>query len=164
MYINFLIKKTNKRAKLFLLNKSGRNFFGRICVSHRSKGHKSLYNLIDFQRKLNCVGLVLKIINVRSFTANLSVVYYENGLLSKLLISEEVLPGDHIFSGFKLNTKKNFATQGSSLPIKYINIFTHINCIETDFFSGAKLARAAGSFAILISKNDNIVQLKLLSG
>jgi len=164
MYLKFIENKFNKKVQIRLVNYSGRNFFGRICVFHKSAGHKALYKQIDIQRKLNCVGIIIKIIRNTFATANQAYIFYENGLISCCIISENVFLGDSIYSGYIFNSTQNFIVQGSAIPMKYINIFTYLNSIEYFFGSGFKFARAAGQNATLISKQNNEVTIKLNSG
>lgn len=166
MLQNFIFYKINKTFKIWLNNSAGRNFYGRICVHHRSSGHKKLYKCIDLQRKINCLGLVLQIQRSNFFTSYIAMILYQNGLISYCLISADVFIGDNIFSGYNLNAanQKNVVIQGSSLPLKYINLFTIVNCIESSFMSGFKYARSAGASAILIGKKNNNIIIKLKSG
>lgn len=47
--------KPYKPLTVGLRKKGGRNNQGRICVWHRGGGHKRLYRMVDFQRKLRDV-------------------------------------------------------------------------------------------------------------
>lgn len=168
MKAKYILNKINKDNTIWLTNHSGRNFFGRICVAHQSSGHKRLYKKLDMQRKLNLVGVILKIYRGNYHSAYLALILYANGLFATSIISENVYIGDKVFSGFIVNLKKDinqFSTQGSCLPLKYINLFTHVNCIESYLHSGFKISRAAGTAAMLIGvkENDRII-LKLNSG
>jgi len=65
------------------------------------------------------------------------------------------------FSG-SLRNSNNFI--GSTQRIMHIKLFEAINSIEKFPFSGAKMVRAAGSFAKIISKDGIKAVLKLTSG
>jgi hypothetical protein len=56
-YKNYLINYLNKKIKIGLNHKSGRNNLGRICV-HSKISKKSKYLRIDFFRKIASFGYI----------------------------------------------------------------------------------------------------------
>ncbi len=139
----------------------GRNFSGRICVFHRGSGNVFKYRVIDLYRRLNLFGFIYKILYDPNRTAFLGLVLYENGLFSFIILSQGLDIGSRIFSGYSLNKKLDF---GYSVPLEQINIFSIINNIEIMPYKGFSLCRSAGSSAIVVSKEDSKVSLKLKSG
>jgi len=53
---------------------------------------------------------------------------------------------------------------GCSVPVKYLSVFSILNNIEQTYYFGGHLSRAAGTSAILTSKNNKKISLKLKSG
>jgi ribosomal protein L2 len=157
--------------KLFLsfcfgiASKSGRNFFGRICVQHRGGGNKLKSLKIDRYRYLNSFGVILKIFKDFYHTGFFGYIFYDNGLSSIILLSEGVKKFNTIFSGNNFNfTSKIYLKIGSTQTLFRTNLFDSISSIETFPFSGSKFVRAAGSSAKIISKTIESSVLKLSSG
>jgi len=163
LVLSYTIKKALKRLNIGVYSKNGRNCFGRICVFHRGGGNLKKYRLIDFHRRLNLFGYVFKILYDPNRTSHIGLVFYENGFFSYIILSDGIKLGDRLFSGDTLiNT--NCYLQGSSLPLKFIPLFNIVNNIEIFPNRGAIYVRSAGNGAIIVSKNDNNVTLKLKSG
>jgi large subunit ribosomal protein L2 len=157
----FIFLKYKKLHHKSLVLGSGRNFKGRICVQHKGSADKHNYIKVDRFRNINLYGFILRIIDVFYVSAFLGLVLYENGLINFILLSEGVVKYAIIFSGSRWNSN-NFV--GSTQKLMNIKLFDAINSIEKFPRSGAKMARAAGSFAKIISKNNFKVVLKFNSG
>lgn len=134
---------------------------GRICVYHRGGGNKKIYTHVDFFRRLNQYGTILKIFKDSFRTGFLAFVFYDNGLSSFILLTEGLKIGDRFFSGFFFQQMYN---NGSTFLVKNVGLFTNVHSLELFPLSGAKLCRAAGTNALLISKDIDKVCLKLSSG
>jgi large subunit ribosomal protein L2 len=107
------IKKMSKNSEIFKYltqfslkkqtfgkkNSGGRNFLGRVCIVGRGGGTKKKYIFIDFFRKINNFGTIIKIIKDLNRTGYIGLVFYKNGLTNFILISEYSKLGDTIFSG-----------------------------------------------------------------
>lgn len=164
-YIKYHFIKLVKNTSVFLPRFSGRNFLGRICVYHQGGGKKRAYKMLDFYRRLNQVGVILKVLKDSNRTAYIGLVLYQNGLSSFILLSEGLSKGLTIFSGFDLNIMQKIPSQtGSTSLLKDIGLFSNVNCIELFPLSGAKMSRAAGASSLLISKDSRKVSLKMASG
>lgn len=131
--------------------------------SYRSGGVKRNYCLIDFYRRINAFGLVYRIIKDLNRTAYIGAIIYENGLFSYIILSDNLKIGDKIYSGSKKNFKGKIKA-GYAISLNWINLFTIINNVETKPYSGAIIARAAGSSCLLVGKKRENVILKLKSG
>jgi large subunit ribosomal protein L2 len=147
------------RMGIFLF--SGRNFSGAICVQHRSSGSKHNYYLIDFFRRVNLFGKLYKIIKDAHRTAFIGGVVYENGLFSYIVLSEGLKLGGDIYSGSFLNEE---AFNGCAVPLKDYSLFTLLNNVEHFPYSGASLARAAGSSCVLSGKKKEDMVVKFKTG
>jgi len=135
---------------------------GRICVFHRGGGNVRKYRLLDFSRRLNLFGRVYKIVSDPNRTAYVALIFYDNGLFSYVLSVDGLFVGARVFSGTVLND--NIFSLGSAFPLKYVPLFSIVNCIEAVPGKGGIFARAAGVGAIVVSKLDDYVFLKLRSG
>ena len=116
---------------------------------------------IDRFRRLDKFGFLVKIFKHRPFTAFIGLIIYSNGLLSFIILSDGLSVGSKIYSGASFN---NIASLGSSNFLSTLTVFSSINSVEFFPFSGFKLARAAGSRAILVSLNKGLGVIKLNSG
>jgi len=158
--IYYYLSKNLKIGTSFV---SGRNYSGHICIHHKSGGVKRNYCLIDFYRRINSFGIILKIIKDLNRTALLGAIIYENGLFSYIILSENITLGQKLYSGSKKNFRGKLKN-GFASCLNYINLFTIVNNVEIKPYTGAILARSAGSSCLLVGKkNDNII-LKLKSG
>jgi len=119
-----------------------------------------MYLRVDRYRYINKFGLIFRIIYHFFFTGFVGLILYSNGLSSFILLSENVKKGNKVFSG----RNKVKASTGSTQKLLNIKLFDSINSIEKFPFSGAKLARAAGTFSIIFSKENEKSVLKMSSG
>jgi ribosomal protein L2 len=62
---------------------------GKICVHHKSKGNKKYNYLVDFFRRINSKGLLVKKLKIPLYSSFIGLILYENGLTSYILLSEE---------------------------------------------------------------------------
>jgi large subunit ribosomal protein L2 len=161
-YLNYIVLKINKRISIGSRPLSGRNYLGNICCHHKSGGNKKRFYYIDFYRRQNCYGYLLKILKNPNYTSFLGFFIYENGLFSYILLSETLKIGDICYSGtFYFNKDTNKI--GLSLPLKNIRLFTLVNNLEIYPYSGGTVIRSAGTSCLLIKKEKNKVILKLKS-
>lgn len=166
MRLFYIISFLNKSLRRGYVSSSGRNFLGKICIAHRGGGSKRNKFYVDFFRRTNAFGYLLKIKKIRSYTGFLGLMIYENGLSNYILLSDEIVAGDYLYFGTSLilNKENSCLKLGSSIPISYVSLFSLINNIESTAFNGGKLARAAGTSGMLISKSAHLVTIKLKSG
>jgi len=162
-YSKFLLSKIEKNFLFHFNFKGGRNFSGRICVFHRGGPRFTNYRFIDFFRRINSFGVVVKIFKDISRTAFVGTVLYFNGLIANILTAEDCRVGNIIFSGFFLKEDIPYAL-GYSLPLAKLPMFSLLYNIELKSCRGSKYARAAGVSALCISKVGDRCWLKLNSG
>lgn len=161
--LKFYCKKIiSKLIRFGVISHGGRNFLGRICVKGRGGGNKRNYRLIDFFRRINSSGKILKILYDCNRTSYIALVLYKNGLNSFIIATEKLHINDYIYSGniFFEASQENI---GWAVPIKNIGLFTIISNIETIPYKGASVSRAAGTGSLLIGKVKNNATLKLNS-
>lgn len=158
-FFNFFKKNFSKGFK----ENGGRNFLGRVCIRGRGNGIKKLYRFIDFYRRLNRFGIILKIFKDLNRSSKIALVLYMNGLSSYILLQKEVIKYDVIYSGTLYNKVIKKISNGYSLPIKYMPLFSTLSNIENKPFKGSILSRAANVSSLLMSKDKNMSFFKFNS-
>jgi large subunit ribosomal protein L2 len=159
--ILFLKKKLIKGLK----STGGRNFLGRICIKGKgfcNSSNKKIYRYLDFYRRINKIGMLLKIFYDPNRTGKIGLILYENGLSVFILLQKGINVLNIIYSGdFLFN---NNIRKGDSLLLKNMPLFSVISNIENKPFKGGNLCRAANVSCLLISKDKFNGILKLNSG
>lgn len=161
--LSYVYKSLEKKLSIGFINCSGRNFSGKICVYHRATGNKKNLYKIDFFRRIQSRGFIVKIIKVSFFSSFLGLIIYNNGLTTYHLLTESLKVKDNIFSGYSL-LKDDEIKLGYSLPIKNFNILSIVHNLELCPNKGGKYIRAAGSFGLITSIEKDRSLLKLKSG
>ena len=139
---------------------SGRNNQGRITRYHRGGGCKKLTRIVDYNRYIwNIFGFVHRIEYDPKRNALLALVVYSNGIMSYILSPEGLRVGDCVFAKESVVFKPGNATFLKNIPIGL-----RINSVEVFPNKGSQLIRAAGCYATIVSKFQNIAILKLKSG
>lgn len=161
--LNYILKKAVKKLNIGTFSRNGRNTYGRICVFHRGGGNVRKYRKIDFNRRLNLFGYVYKILYDPNRTSFIGLIFYENGLFSYVILSDNLKLGSKIYSGYKY-IGPQCHSQGSSLTLNDITLFSIVNSVELKPGRGAALSRSAGSGSVVISKTAGEITLKNRSG
>lgn len=164
LYVDYLFRTLTKKLKLGFLSSSGRNFTGRICIHHRGGGRKRCSYRLDFIRRINCFGIIIKRIKISFYSSFIGLIIYENGISSYILLSNHVEENMRLFSGTLPYGRSNPMTTGSALPLIRMKLFVVVNNIELYPFSGSSLARSAGVGAMITSQSKSRTNLKLKSG
>ncbi len=156
-----ITKSTPEKSLLVVLKKSGgRNSNGRITSRHQGGGHKQKYRIIDFRRdKRSIPATVASIEYDPNRSARIALLNYVDGEKRYILAPLDLKVGDMVISGPEADIKP-----GNSLPLRAIPLGTIIHNIELKIGKGAQLARSAGTFAQLMSKEGKYSQVKLPSG
>jgi large subunit ribosomal protein L2 len=154
---------TNKPEKSLLetLKKSGgRNSNGRITSRNVGGGHRQKYRIIDFRRdKIDIPAKVATIEYDPCRSARIALLNYADGEKRYILAPLGLKVGDAVISSAQADIKP-----GNTLPIRAIPLGTIIHNIELKIGKGAQLARSAGTFAQLMSKEGKYSTVKLPSG
>jgi len=159
-FFNYIKKKLTKGLK----HSGGRNFLGRVCIRGRGGGNKKLYRYIDFYRRLNQYGKVLKIFKDSNRTGRIALILYMSGLSNYILIQKDIKLNSIIYSGSLYNESLDLISNGFSLPLKYMPLFSILSNIESNAGKGSNLARAASVSSLLMSKDKKYGYLKFNSG
>nr|YP_009118085.1 ribosomal protein L2 [Malawimonas californiana]AJF22860.1 ribosomal protein L2 [Malawimonas californiana] len=153
--------KSINKLTVGLSKKSGRNNLGRITVFTKGGGHNQSYRKIDFKRSLiNISAIIIRIEYDPNRSCFISLIAYKNGVLSYIIAPKNMKEGDVILSGLNVESKIGYCC-----ALRNILVGTAIHNIELIPGRGGQIARAAGNFALLISKRkDGYCLLRLKSG
>jgi len=138
----------------------GRNNQGRITSRRMGGGAKRKYRIIDYKRnKLDVLGEVMRLEYDPNRSAFICLIKYEDGEFKYIIAPQKITLGQKI-----LSSENAEINEGNCLPIRNIPVGTNIHNIELKPGCGGQLARAAGTSAQIVSKEDVFVQIKLISG
>ncbi len=152
--------KPVKKLTVGLTGKGGRNNFGRITARRRGGGHKRKYRMVDFKRqKFDVAATVERLEYDPNRTAFIALIKYADGELSYILAPQRLGVGDQVVSGERCDIKP-----GNAMPMNNIPVGTIIHNIEMKPGKGGQIARAGGTYAQLIGRDQGYAQLKLTSG
>ncbi|MEO0144845.1 MAG: 50S ribosomal protein L2 [candidate division WOR-3 bacterium] len=169
-YSQYITKEEpEKSLTIRLKSTGGRNNLGRVTARFRGGGNKKLYRIIDFKRnKFDIVGTIESIEYDPYRSAFISLVRYEDGEKRYIIAPEGIKVGDKVIS-YSLEKLENNQVEpeikiGNSLPLRYIPEGVPIHNIELIPGRGGQLVRAAGTQALILSKEGNYAFVQLPSG
>ena len=138
----------------------GRNAEGHLTTRYMGGGHKRKYRFIDFKRNKDGVPAVVKAIEYDpNRSARIALLYYVDGAKAYIIAPNGLTVGSTVVSG------ENAAPEvGNALPLSKIPVGTLVHNIELRPGQGAFMARSAGTFAQLISREGTYAIIKLPSG
>ncbi len=138
----------------------GRNNQGRMTMRYIGGGHKKAYRFIDFKRDKDGIPATVKTVEYDpNRTAFISLLFYADGEKRYIIAPNGIKVGDVIMSG------KGVAPEvGNTLFLSDIPLGTVVHNVELQPGKGGEMARSAGSYAQLVSKEGKFVVLKLPSG
>ncbi|HOK81973.1 MAG TPA: 50S ribosomal protein L2 [Clostridia bacterium] len=154
---------TQKPVRSLLVSKSktgGRNSTGRITVRHIGGGNRVKYRVIDFKR--NKDGIPAKVAGIQydpNRSANIALLHYADGAKAYILCPVGLNVGDTVISGQGADIKA-----GNALLLQDIPVGTTVHNIELQPNKGGQIARAAGTFAQLMAKENGMATLRMPSG
>ncbi len=139
---------------------SGRNNYGRVTARRRGGGVKRKYRIVDFKRnKLDVPAKVATIEYDPNRSACIALLHYRDGEKRYILAPSGIKVGDSIVAGLKADIK-----QGNALPMSKIPVGTILHNVELHPGRGGQMARAAGTYAQLVAKEEKYALLRLPSG
>ncbi len=138
----------------------GRNNEGHRTMRYLGGGHKRKFRFIDFKRNKDGVPARVKSIEYDpNRSARIALLYYVDGYKAYIIAPNGLQVGSTVESG------ENVAPEvGNALPLSNIPVGTLIHNIELRPGQGAAIARSAGTFAQLTSREGNYAIIKLPSG
>lgn len=152
---------TPEKSLLAPIKKSGgRNNQGKMTMRYIGGGHKRQYRIIDFKREKEDIPAVVKTVEYDpNRSARIALVCYKDGEKRYIVAPEGLEVGQEIVSG------KGVAPEvGNTLYLSEIPFGTLIHNIELRPGQGAKMARSAGSYAQLMSRDGKYAVIKMPSG
>lgn len=139
---------------------SGRNNYGRVTARRRGGGVKRKYRIVDFKRnKFDVPAKVATIEYDPNRSACIALLHYRDGEKRYILAPSGIKVGDLIVAGLKADIKP-----GNALPMSKIPVGTILHNIELHPGRGGQMARAAGTYAQLVAKEEKYALLRLPSG
>src|SRR4029077_19116386 len=143
-----------------LKEKGGRNNSGRITMRRRGGGHKQRYRIVDFKRtKDDAPAVVERLEYDPNRTAFIALIKYPDGQLAYILAPQRLREGDTVISGERVDVKP-----GNAMPMRSMPLGTIIHNVEMKAGKGGQIARAAGTFAQLVGRDQGYALLRLSSG
>ena len=143
-----------------LTKSGGRNNAGRMTARRRGGGHKRTYRFIDFKRrKFDIPAIVQRLEYDPNRTAFIALIKYEDGELSYILAPQRLSEGDTVIAGETTDVKP-----GNAMPLHSMPIGTIIHNVEMKPGKGGQIARAAGTYAQLVGRDQVNAILRLNSG
>ena len=141
-------------------NTGGRNSQGRMTMRYIGGGHKRKYRFIDFKRdKDGIVAVVESIQYDPNRTARIALLVYPDGEKRYMLAPNGLKVGQKVESGSGVAPEI-----GNTLPLAEIPLGTLIHNIELHPSQGGVMARSAGTYAQLTSREGKYAIVKLPSG
>ncbi len=154
---------TAKPEKSLLVKKSksgGRNNSGKMTMRYLGGGHKQMLRIIDFKRNKEGIPATVKTIEYDpNRTARIALLYYTDGEKRYIIAPHGLKVGQKVLAG-----KGIVPEIGNCMYLSEIPLGTAIHNIELRPGEGASLARSAGSYAQLMSREGKYATLKMPSG
>lgn len=138
----------------------GRNNEGKMTMRYMGGGHKQKYRIIDFKREKEGMPATVKTIEYDpNRTARIALLVYTDGEKRYIIAPHGLKVGQEVSSGNGVSPDVGNAMYLSEVPFGTI-----IHNIELRPGQGAKMARSAGSYAQLVSREGKFAIIKLPSG
>ena len=154
---------TDKPEKSLTSGKSrtgGRNHKGKMTMRHIGGGHKKKYRAIDFKRDKDNVPAKVKSIEYDpNRTSYIALLVYADGEKRYIIAPDKLTVGSEVVSGSKVAPEI-----GNAMFLNEVPLGSPIHAIEMTPGKGAALARSAGTYGTLMSREGKYVIVKLPSG
>jgi large subunit ribosomal protein L2 len=152
---------TPEKSLLMPLRKSGgRNGSGKMTMRYIGGGHKKMYRVIDFMRNKDGMSATVRTIEYDpNRSARIALLIYEDGEKRYIIAPSGLKVGQVVRSGAGIAPEV-----GNCLTLAEIPLGTLVHNIELHPGKGGALARSAGSYAQLTSRDGKYAIIKLPSG
>lgn len=138
----------------------GRNNQGRMTMRYIGGGHKRKYRIIDFKRDKDGVEATVESIQYDpNRSSRIALLVYADGEKRYILAPVGLKVGQILLSGTEIAPEI-----GNALPLGKIPLGTIVHNIELHPGQGGVMARSAGTYAQLLSREGKYAILKLPSG
>jgi len=138
----------------------GRNNSGRMTMRYLGGGHKQMYRIVDFKRDKD--GIPAKVSTIEydpNRTARIALLVYADGEKRYIIAPNGLTVGQELISGSGIAPEI-----GNSLPLGEIPLGTIVHNIELRPGQGGAMARGAGTYAQIVSREGRYAIVKLPSG
>lgn len=155
------MQKVVVRSLMTILPKqSGRDMFGHISTHHQGGREKRFYRTMDWKRDKDGVpATVVSLEYDPNRSADIALLVYKDGDKRYILAPQGLTVGAIVRSGSGID-----ANVGNALILRDMPVGTLIHNLEIKPGRGAQMVRSAGNRAVVLAKDDNVVQVKLPSG
>ena len=156
-----ITESTPEKSLLEPIKRSGgRNNQGRMTMRYIGGGHKRKYRVIDFKRDKDGVEATVASIQYDpNRSARIALLEYTDGEKRYMLAPNGLQAGQTVLSG------EDAAPEiGNALPLAKIPLGTLVHNIELHPGQGGVMARSAGTYAQLLSREGKYAIMKLPSG
>ncbi len=156
-----ITSSTPEKSLLRPIRKSGgRNGDGKMTMRYIGGGHKKMYRVIDFIRNKDEMSAMVKTIEYDpNRSARIALVVYEDGEKRYIIAPSGLKVGQQVRSGLGVAPEI-----GNCLTLGEIPLGTLVHNIELHPGKGGALARSAGSYGQLTSRDGKYAIIKLPSG
>jgi len=153
-------QKPEKSLLAPMKRSGGRNHRGKMTMRYMGGGHKKRYRIIDFNRdKDDMLAQVKSVEYDPNRSARIALLVYADGEKRYIVAPNGLKVGQKIMSGSQASPDL-----GNALKLEDIPLGTIIHNIELRPGQGAVLARSAGNYAQLTSRDGKYAIIKLPSG
>jgi len=143
-----------------LRKSGGRNNMGHATARGIAGGHKQLYRIIDFKRRLwDQPATVERLEYDPNRSAFIALVKYPDGTQTYIIAPQRLAVGDSIVAGKKVDVKP-----GNAMEIGQMPVGTIVHNVELKPGKGGQIARAAGTFVQVVGRDKGMVIIRLNSG
>jgi large subunit ribosomal protein L2 len=143
-----------------LQKSGGRNSDGKMTMRYIGGGHKKMYRIIDFIRNKDGMGAKVKTIEYDpNRSARIALLVYEDGEKRYIIAPAGLKIGQEVRSGAGVAPEV-----GNCMSLAEIPLGTLVHNIELHPGKGGAMARSAGSYAQLTSRDGKYAIIKLPSG
>lgn len=141
-------------------NTGGRNKDGKMTIRNVGGGHKQKYRIIDFKRDKEGIPATVKTIEYDpNRTSRIALLNYVDGEKRYIIAPNGLKVGQEIISG-----KGVSPSVGNTMYLSEVPFGTVVHNIELRPGQGAKMARSAGTYAQLMSRDGKFAILRMPSG
>ena len=152
--------RPEKNLIKILKKHSGRDNTGKITVRHQGKRQKRYYRLIDFKRdKRDMEATVVCFEYDPNRNNKIALVKYKDGEKRYILLPKELKVDDRIIATDQAEIKT-----GNALKLKNIPLGVMVHNVELYPGNGGQIVRGAGTYGVVVAKEERFVHLKLPSG
>lgn len=138
----------------------GRNSKGNMTMRYIGGGHKKRYRIIDFKRDKDGIPGIVKTIEYDpNRSARIALIFYADGEKRYIIAPTGLKVGATILSG-----ENATPDVGNAMYLSKVPLGTVVHNVELNPGQGGKMARSAGTYAQLMSRDGKYAILKLPSG